>query len=153
MVMWQDSFYRKGVKLKYIMKGRNLLLSKCVQSTFLSHDLNQEALNTWRWRLQHFLQLLSNWKFQKIRVILFVHLQKSNSFGRKSFLNQVMDTKFGGKLKTHKYINWWKFGVDISNHFWVIQNQPKFIVPCRQPVGHFRPPEVQNDQLVVYRDQ
>ena len=76
-----------------------------------------------------------------------------NSFGGKSILSQARDTKFGGKLKTHGYINWWKFGVDISNHFWVIQNQPKFIVHCRQPFGHFRHPEVQNDRLVVYSEQ
>ena len=33
-----------------------------------------------------------------------------------------MPFKFSGKLKTHEYYNWWKFGVDISNHFWEIQN-------------------------------
>ena len=43
---------------------------------------------------------------------------------------------------------WWKFQKDISNHFWVIQNQPNFIVHLGQPKGHFRQPEVQNAHLV-----
>ena len=42
--------------------------------------LSQGALYTWRGRLQHFLQLLSYWNFQKMIVIWFVHLQKSNKF-------------------------------------------------------------------------
>ena len=100
---------------------------------------NQEALNTWRWRLQHFLQLLSHWNFQKMVVIWFVISKRAtnfltfkgvaqnlclprpfevqNSFGGKSILSQARDTKFGGKLTIHEYINWWKFGVDISNWF------------------------------------
>ena len=43
-------------------------------------EFNQGALYTWRGRLQHFLQLLSYWNFQKMIVIWFVHLQKSNKF-------------------------------------------------------------------------
>ena len=43
---------------------------------------------------------------------------------------------------------WWKFQKDISNHFWVIQNQPNFVVHLCQPKGHFRQPEVQNAHLV-----
>ena len=43
---------------------------------------------------------------------------------------------------------WWKFQKDISNHFWVIQNQPNFIVDLCQPKGHFRQPKVQNAHLV-----
>ena len=80
-------------------------------------------------------------------------LEVWNNFGGKSILSQARYTKFGGKLKTYEYIKWWKFGVDISNHFWVIQNQLKFIVHCRQPVGHFRHQDEQNDQLVVYNNQ
>ena len=34
----------------------------------------------------------------------------------------------------------------------LIQNKPKFIPPSRQPVVHFRPPEVQNVRLVVYSE-
>ena len=41
---------------------------------------DQEALNTWRGRLQHFLQLLYNQKIQKVILIWFVHLLKSNKF-------------------------------------------------------------------------
>ena len=44
------------------------------------------------------------------------------SQGHGSLFKWVMPFKFGGKLKTHEYYNWWKFGVDISNHFWEIQN-------------------------------
>ena len=44
------------------------------------------------------------------------------SQGHGSLFKWVMPFKFGGKLKTHEYYNWWKFGVNISNHFWVIQN-------------------------------
>ena len=40
----------------------------------------QEALNTWRGRLQYFLQLLYNQKIQKVILIWFVHLLKSNKF-------------------------------------------------------------------------
>ena len=41
---------------------------------------DQEALKTWRGRLQHFLQLLYNQKIQKVILIWFVHLLKSNKF-------------------------------------------------------------------------
>ena len=57
---------------------------------------------------------------QKLR--LPCPLEVWNSFGGKSILSVAKGTKFGGKLKTHEYYNWWKFGVNISNHFWVIQN-------------------------------
>ena len=43
------------------------------------------------------------------------------------FFSQARDTKFGGKLKTYEYINWWKFGVDILNHFRDIQNLRFFV--------------------------
>ena len=42
--------------------------------------ISQGALNTWRGRLQHFLQLLYNQKIQKVILIWFVHLLKSNKF-------------------------------------------------------------------------
>ena len=48
--------------------------------TFQHLKPNQGALYTWRGRLQHFLQLLSNWNFQKMIVMWFVHLQKSKKF-------------------------------------------------------------------------
>ena len=72
-----------------------------------------------------------------------------NIFGWKSILSVARGTKFCGKLNSHRFNNWWIFGVDTSNSLWVIQNQPKFIVHCRQPVVHFRHPEVQNVRLVV----
>ena len=89
--------------------------------------LSQGALNTWRWRLRHFLQLLYNQKIQKVILIWFVHLLKSNkflevhmmaqeistprpfkvwnSFGRKSILNVARGTagtKFGRKLNSYE---------------------------------------------------
>ena len=41
-------------------------------------------------------------------------LEVENSFGGKSILSVARGTKFGGKLKTYEYYNWWKFGVNIS---------------------------------------
>ena len=41
---------------------------------------SQGALNTWRGRLQHFLQLLYNQKIQKVIIIWFAHLLNSNKF-------------------------------------------------------------------------
>ena len=35
---------------------------------------------------------------------------------------------------------WWKFQKDISNYFWVIQNQPNFIDHISPPNVHFRHP-------------
>ena len=34
---------------------------------------------------------------------------------------------FGTKRVPNEVNNWWKFGVDISNHFWVIQNLAFFL--------------------------
>ena len=46
----------------------------------VSADTIQRALNTWRGRLQHFLQLLKSRINQKMIVIWFLHLLKSNKF-------------------------------------------------------------------------
>ena len=43
-------------------------------------------------------------------------------FGRKSKSKAPNAFKFGTKRVTMKVNNWWKFGVDISNHFWEIKN-------------------------------
>ena len=67
----------------------------------------------------------------------------------KSILNVASDVKVGEKLKTYEYIDLWKFGVDISNHSWVIQIWSKFIDHPIQPEVYFRHPEVQNIPLVV----
>merc|ERR1711994_475120 len=52
----------------------------CINHFTTSRWIEQEALNTWRERLQHFLQLLYNQKIQKVILIRFVHLLKSNKF-------------------------------------------------------------------------
>ena len=52
-----------------------------ITNTFeVFYVISQETLNTWRGRLQHFLQLLYNQKIQKVTLIWFVHLLKSNKF-------------------------------------------------------------------------
>ena len=43
-------------------------------------------------------------------------------FGRKFKFKAPKAFKFGTKRVTIEVNNWWKFGVDISNHFWEIQN-------------------------------
>ena len=43
-------------------------------------------------------------------------------FGRKSKSKAPRAFKFGTKWVPIEVNNWWKFGVDISNHFWEIQN-------------------------------
>ena len=45
-----------------------------------------------------------------------------NVFGGKSKSNAPKAFKFGTKWVPIEVNNWWKFGVDISNHFWEIQN-------------------------------
>ena len=42
-------------------------------------------------------------------------------FGGKSKSEEARAFKFGTKYVPNKVNNWWKFGVDISNHFWEIQ--------------------------------
>ena len=42
-------------------------------------------------------------------------------FGGKSKSNAPKAFKFGTKWVPIEVNNWWKFGVDISNHFWEIQ--------------------------------
>ena len=55
-------------------------------------------------------------------------------FGGKSKSEAPIAFKFGPKWVPIEVNNWWNFGVDISNHFWVIENQPKFIICLSQPV-------------------
>ena len=50
-----------------------------------------------------------------------------NVFGRKSKSNAPKAFKFGTKWVPIEVNNWWKFGVDISNHFWEIQNLRFFL--------------------------
>ena len=45
-----------------------------------------------------------------------------NVFGGKSKSNALKAFKFGTKRVPIEVNNWWKFGADISNHFWEIQN-------------------------------
>ena len=45
-----------------------------------------------------------------------------DTFGRKSKSKASRALKFGIKQVPIEVNNWWKFGVDISNHFWEIQN-------------------------------
>ena len=49
-------------------------------------------------------------------------------FGGKSKSNAPKVFKFGTKRVTIEVNNWWKFGVDISNHFWEIQNWRFFVL-------------------------
>ena len=48
-------------------------------------------------------------------------------FGEKSKSNAPKVFKFGTKRVPIEVNNWWKFGVDISNHFWEIQNLRFFV--------------------------
>ena len=50
-----------------------------------------------------------------------------NVFGGKSKSNAPKAFKFGTKWVPIEVNNWWKFGVDISNHFWEIQNLRFFL--------------------------
>ena len=43
-------------------------------------------------------------------------------FGGKSKSNAPKAFKFSTKRVPIEVNNWWKFGIDISNHFWEIQN-------------------------------
>ena len=63
-------------------------------------------------------------------------------FGGKSKFKAPNAFKFSTKRVPIEVYNWWKFGVDISNHFWVIQIQPKFITCLRPPDVHFVPLDV-----------
>ena len=48
-------------------------------------------------------------------------------FGGKSKSKAPKAFKFGTKRVPIEVYNWWKFGVDISNHFWEIQNLRFFV--------------------------
>ena len=50
-----------------------------------------------------------------------------DTFGGKSKSKAPNAFKFGTKWVTIEVNNWWKFGVDISNHFWEIQNLRFFV--------------------------
>ena len=43
-------------------------------------------------------------------------------FGEKSKSEPIKAYKFGTKQVPIEINNWWKFGVDISIHFWEMQN-------------------------------
>ena len=47
-------------------------------------------------------------------------------FGGKSKSEAPRAFKFGTKWIPIEVNNWWKFGVDISNHFWEIKNLARF---------------------------
>ena len=91
-------------------------------------------------------------KKQQISQDLWVWLKKcachtllrfeTDSFGRKYILSVARDTKFSRKLNSFEYFNWRNFLASMSNHFLVIQNQPKFVFHCRQPISHFVPSDV-----------
>ena len=49
-------------------------------------------------------------------------LEVLDAFGGKSKSEPPKAFKFGTKWVPIEVNNWWKFGVDISNHFWEIQN-------------------------------
>ena len=49
-------------------------------------------------------------------------LEVLDAFGGKSKSKPPKAFKFGTKWVPIEVNNWWKFGVDISNHFWEIQN-------------------------------
>ena len=74
-------------KLSFTAKKHHLSICSYMNSDLVhtakkenKSNLTQRALNTWRGRLQHFLQLLYNQKIQKVILIWFVHLLKSNKF-------------------------------------------------------------------------
>ena len=48
-------------------------------------------------------------------------------FGRKSKSKAPKAFKSNKKWVPIEVYNWWKFGVDISNHFWEIQNLRFFV--------------------------
>ena len=48
-------------------------------------------------------------------------LEVLDIFVRKSKSEEPKAFKFGTKRVTIDVNNWWKFGVDISNHFWEIE--------------------------------
>ena len=72
---WQNTFYL----LFSLFEKMHFNTSKVFSRKEIK-SLIQEALNTWRGRLQLFLQLLYNQKIQKVILIWFVHLLKSNKF-------------------------------------------------------------------------
>ena len=49
-------------------------------------------------------------------------------FGGKSKCKAARAFKFGTKRVPYKVNNWWKFGVDICNHLWDIQNWNFFLL-------------------------
>ena len=52
-----------------------------------------------------------------------------DTFGGKSKSKAPRALKFGTKRVPIEVNNWWKFGADISKHFWDIQNQRFFFLP------------------------
>ena len=70
--------------------------------------------------------------------------------GHGSLIFWAMPFKFSEKLKSYEYRHWWKFGVDISNHFWVIKNQPKFFTSLRTQLYIF---DIQRYKMYSWRSK
>ena len=125
-----------------------------VQGAGVGYDLRQGLLKVWT---EHSHWFLLNWKLLEISQQKFQHFYnlERNEFspnlkGVAQKLGpprpfEVLDA-FSGKSKSKapnafkfcaKWVpievnNWWKFGVDISNHFWEIWNW-RFLVPPSVP--------------------
>ena len=84
---WKFLVLAISIHCTYITKKyewKNKTLTQVSQQMLLYfNDLplfSQHNPRSWRGRLQHFLQLLCNQKIQKVILIWFVHLLKSNKF-------------------------------------------------------------------------
>ena len=88
--------------------------------------LNQKPLEISQQKFQHFYNLGGNefspnlegvaQKMDPLRPFQFWTSQ-----GRGSLLRWAMPFIFGTEWVPIKVNKWWKFGIDISNHFWEIQ--------------------------------
>ena len=75
-----NSHFKQNLQLCFCFKRCLGHKNQSVKVMLGNRTPRQEALNTWRGRLQHFLQILYNQKIQKVILIWFVHLLKSNKF-------------------------------------------------------------------------
>ena len=77
-------------------------------------------------KFQHFYNLGRNWFSPNLKGVAQKMgpprpFEVLNVFGGKSKSNAPKAFKFSTKWVPIEVNNWWKFGVDISNHFWEFQ--------------------------------
>ena len=120
-ILWCEKTYIKGA----VMLGQGLLKVWTEHSHWFL--LNWKLLEISQQKFQHFYNLGRNEFSPNLKGVaqklgLPRPFEVLDVFGGKSKSKAPKAFKFGTKWVPIEVNKWWTFGVDISNHFWEIQN-------------------------------